>query len=179
MRNKTALWFALALALQLLILIGVSAQQFIARTTGRSVVLKVQPVDPYSILSGYYVTLGYEISSNGGFPRNAGEPNTDPNPGGIVYAIVERQDDGLWHPVELASSLPTSLPENRMVIRGRYVGGRIEYGIEQFYIPESKRDVINKDLREHLGDARVELKVDADGNAALVKLLIEDRVYGN
>lgn len=179
MRNKTALWFALALALQFLILLGVPAQIFIARTTGRSVILKVQPVDPYNILSGYFVTLGYEISSNQGFPRNTGEPNTDPNPGGIVYAIVERQDDGLWHPVELAASLPASLPENRMAIRGNYVGGRIEYGIEQFYIPESKRGVIDKDLREHMGNARVEVKVDANGNAALVKLLIEDRVYEN
>jgi uncharacterized membrane-anchored protein len=179
MKNKTALWFALALALQLLILIGVPAQKFIARTTGRSVILKVQPVDPYSILSGYYVTLGYEISRSGDFPRAPGVPNTDPNPGGVVYAIVEQQDNGVWHPVELAGSLPTSLPDNLMAIRGRYVGGRIEYGIEQFYIPESKRGVIDKDLREHLGNARVEVKVDADGNAALVKLLIEDRVYEN
>ena len=179
MKNKTALWFALALALQIVILVGVPAQKIIVRTTGRSVILKVQPVDPYDILSGYYVTLGYEISSSSGFPRDPGEPNTDPNPGGIVYAIVERQDDGVWHAVELAVSLPTSLPDNRLAIRGRYVGGRIEYGIEQFYIPESKRGVIDKDLREHIGNARVEVKVDANGDAALVKLMIEDRVYEN
>jgi uncharacterized membrane-anchored protein len=30
-----------------------------------------------------------------------------------------------------------------------------------------------------MGNARVEVKVDADGNAALVKLMIEDRVYEN
>lgn len=176
MKNKTALWFALALALQLLILVGVPAQKFIARTTGRSVILKVQPVDPYSILSGYYVTLGYEISRSSAFTTNITQ-NTDQNSGMIVYAIVEQQDDGVWHPVELTNSLPTSLPETRAAIRGRLVGGRIEYGIEQFYIPESKRNVIAKDLQEHMGNARVEVKVDARGGAALVKLMIEDRVY--
>jgi uncharacterized membrane-anchored protein len=172
--NKTTLWFALALALQIVILIGVPAQKMITLRTGRSVILKVRPVDPYNILSGYYVTLGYDISRSDSFATKV-----EASSGATVFAVVEQQADGVWKPVELTNSLPDNLPNNRAAIRGQMMSGSIEYGIEQFFIPETKRTAIEEDLRKHLDQARVEVKVDDQGNAALVKLLIEDRVYGN
>jgi uncharacterized membrane-anchored protein len=66
-----------------------------------------------------------------------------------------------------------------MALCGRYTGWQIEYGIENFYIPETQRGVIEEALRKHPDKARVEVKVDRNGNAALVKLMIEDRVYEN
>jgi len=170
--SKTAVIFALAVAAQVLILLGVPAQKAYTRATGRSVILKVQPVDPYNILSGYYVTLGYQISRPESFPDQANLSYGEP-----VYAIVEEQADGLWHPVTLAHSFPATLPTNQVAISGRYSGSRIDYGIEEFYIPENKRDAIAQDLRQHLEQARVEVKVDARGNAALVRLMIENRIY--
>lgn len=171
--KKTALGFALALAVQMLILLAVPAQKMYTRATGRDVVLKVMPVDPYSLLSGYYVTLGYEISNRTAFPNHEQFNEYD----GVVYAIVERRDDGLWHPVALANALPTGLPANQIALRGRNNYGRIVYGIEEFYIPETKRETIADDLRQHPDAARVEVKVDGRGNAALVRLRIEERVY--
>ncbi len=174
MMNRTSLWFALALALQIVILVGVPAQKLIALRTGRSVVLKVRPVDPYDILSGYYVTLSYDISRSDSFATKV-----EASPGATVFAVVEQQADGVWQPMELTDSLPANLPDNRAAIRGKMMYGSIEYGIEQFFIPETKRTAIEEDLRKHLDQARVEVKVDGQGNAALVKLMIEDRVYGN
>jgi uncharacterized membrane-anchored protein len=165
--NKRAWGFALALALQILILLGVPAQKVWTRATGRTVVLKVAPVDPYSLLSGYYVTLGYEIGRREAFP-NHGELGYN----GSVYAIVEQQADGVWHPVALAATLP-----HQIALRGRATYGRIEYGIEEFYIPENQRAAIADDLRAHPDAARVEVKVDARGNVALVRLRIEGRAY--
>ncbi|MBI1765955.1 MAG: GDYXXLXY domain-containing protein [Acidobacteria bacterium] len=171
--KKTALGFALALAMQLLILLAVPAQKMYTRATGRDVVLKVMPVDPYSLLSGYYVTLGYEINNFTAFPNHEQFNER----GATVYAIVERGDDGVWQPVVLAKDLPASLPSNQIALRGRTDYGRIEYGIEEFYLPETKRTAIADDLRQHPAAARVDVKVDGRGNAALVRLRIEERVY--
>jgi uncharacterized membrane-anchored protein len=170
--NRSALFFTLAVVAQVLILAAVPAQKVYTRAYGKSIMLKIRPFDPYNILSGYYVTLGYEISnpsSFGGSTERYGEET--------VFAIVEKQADGVWHPVSLSQTLPANLPENRIAIRGRYGYSRIEYGIEEFFIPEDKRAEIERSLIANPDQARVEIKVDARGNAALVRLLIGDRVY--
>jgi len=169
--NRRALFF-LAVAAQLLILAAVPAQKIYTRATGRSVMLKIRPVDPYNMLSGYYVTLNYEITSPDSFADSGNNHNSD-----HVYAILERRDDGRWRPVSLSKSYPANLPENRIAIRGRYLYSRIEYGIEEFFIPENKRAEIEQGLRKNPDQARVEIKVDSKGNAALVRLLIGDHVY--
>jgi uncharacterized membrane-anchored protein len=170
--NKRALFFALAVAAQFLILAAVPAQKIYTRATGRSVTLKIRPVDPYDVLSGYYVTLNYEIANPGSFANSNGDNN-----GERVYAILERRADGVWSPVSLSKSYPANLPENRIAIRGRHLYSRIEYGIDEFFIPEDKRAEIEEGLRKNHDQARVEIKVDSKGDAALVRLLIGDRVY--
>lgn len=170
--NRRSLFFFLAVAAQFLILAAVPAQKIYTRATGRSVTLKIRPVDPYNILSGYYVTLNYEIASSSSFAGSANGYH-----GERVYAILERQNDGVWRPVSLAISYPANLPENRIAISGRYSYSRIEYGIEEFFIPEDKRAEIEQELRKNPEQARVEIKVDSKGNAALVRLLIEGRIY--
>jgi uncharacterized membrane-anchored protein len=91
--------------------------------------------------------------------------------------VLEKQADGVWRPVSLSKSYPANLPENRIAIRGRYSYSRIEYGIEEFFIPEDKRAEIEQGLWKNRDQARVEVKVDSEGNAALVRLLIGDHVY--
>ena len=171
MKKATAI-FLVAVILQGLILIGVPARKAYTRATGRDVVLKVSPVDPYSILSGYYVILGYDISRPTDFPN---APKFES--GEMIYAIVEQQADGIWKPVGIDRALPKNLPANRVAIQGRWNEGRIEYGIGEFYIPEEKRNVIADDFSKNQAEARVDVKVDANGNAALLRLRIQDRVY--
>lgn len=170
--KKATIFFFAAIVLQVLILMGVPARKAYTRATGRDVVLKVAPIDPYSILSGYYVTLDYDIRLPASFP-NAPKFGYDE----VIYAIVEQQPDGIWKPVDIQREFPKNLPANRVAIRGRWDDWRINYGIEEFYIPEGKRHVIAEDLRKNQAEARVDLKVDASGNAALLRLRIQDRVY--
>ena len=170
--KKATIFFLAAVVLQALILVGVPARKAYTRATGRDVVLKVMPVDPYSILSGYYVTLGYDISRPADFP-NAPKFESDE----VIYAIVEQQADGVWKPVSIDRTLLKNLPPNRVAIRGRWDDWRITYGIEEFYIPEGTRTVIADDLGKNQAEARVDVKVDAQGNAALLRLRIQDRVY--
>jgi uncharacterized membrane-anchored protein len=164
--------FIAAISLQVVILIAVPARKAITLATGKTVVLKVQPVDPYSILGGYYVTLGFDISGRANFASTETFENEDQ-----VYAVVEEGPDGIWIPVGLERILPTNLPENRRALAGRFRDGQIRYGIEDFYIAETQREAIAEDLRKNVDKARVEVRVDRTGNAALKRLIIEDRVY--
>ena len=171
-KRATLIAFAAALLVQVLILVGVPARKAITLATGRSAVLKVEPVDPYSILSGYYVTLGYEISRPENFP-GAGELSDRER----IYALIEMGEDGIWKPVSLSREMPSDLSDRQAVLLGRVRYRQIEYGIEEFYIPETQREAIAEDLRTNMDSARVEIKIDGGGNAALERLRIQDRVY--
>lgn len=172
--RKTLIMFAAAVLVQFAILVAIPARKAYTLATGKSVSLKVQPVDPYSIMSGYYVVLGFDISRTDVFPNHAGFSTNE-----SCYAVIERSEDGTWKPVSLERELPKNLPENRIALRCRTYYGRIEYGIEHFYIAETDRSAIEADLRNNPDKAYVEIKVDSGGNAALVQLRIEDRVYEN
>ena len=167
--------FIVAVVIQVLILVAVPARKVFTKATGKTVVLKVQPVDPYNILSGYYVTLGFDISRVESFPNPRGM--SQGSDGAWLYAIVERGDDGTWKPISLEHELPSNLPENRAALLGRINHGAIRYGIEEFYIPEAQRHRIAEDLSRNVDKARVEIKVDRSGHAALERLIIEDRIY--
>jgi uncharacterized membrane-anchored protein len=171
-KRATLTAFAAATFVQVLILVGVPARKAITLATGKTAVLKVQPVDPYSLLSGYYVTLGFDISGLGAFPPVEGLEQ-----GGQCYAVIEEGPDGIWRPVALERDFPNNLSENRLALLGRLTYGQIKYGIENFYIAETQRETIADDLRKNPDKARVEIRVDGAGNSALKRLIIEDRVY--
>jgi uncharacterized membrane-anchored protein len=162
--------------IQVLILVAVPARKVFTTATGKTVVLKVQPVDPYSILSGYYATLRFDISRVDAFPNAMGISHGFLE-GDWCYAVVEKGNDGTWQPVSLEHDLPDNLPENRVALLGQLVHGVIRYGIEEFYIPEAQRNSVADDLRRNVDKARVEVKVDRSGHAALQRLIIEDRIY--
>jgi uncharacterized membrane-anchored protein len=177
MSKRTSLVaFIVAVLVQTLILVAVPARKVFTKATGKTVVLKIQPVDPYSILSGYYATLRFDIGRVDAFPNTRGTFQGFSN-GTWFYAIVEKGDDGIWKPISLEHELPANLPDNRAALLGRINHGTIRYGIEEFYIPEAQRDRIAEDLGKNVDKARVEVKVDRSGHAALERLRIEDRIY--
>jgi uncharacterized membrane-anchored protein len=168
--------FVAAVIIQVLILVAVPARKVFTTATGKTVVLKVQPVDPYSILSGYYATLRFDISRVDAFPNAMGISHSFLEED-WCYAVVEKSNDGTWQPVSLEHDLPDNLPENRVALQGQLVHGLIRYGIEEFYIPEAQRNSVADDLSKNVDKARVEVKVDRSGHAALQRLIIEDRIY--
>ena len=168
--------FIAAVLIQIVILVAVPARKVFTIATGKTVVLKVQPVDPYSILSGYYATLGFDISRVDAFPNVRGISHGF-SEGAWCYAVVEKSDDGTWKPVSLEQELPGNLPDIRVALLGQLNHGVIRYGIEEFYIPEAQRHSIAEDLSRNVDKARVEVKVDSRGHAALQRLIIEDRIY--
>ena len=164
--------FIAAVALQALIVAAVPAGRAWTLMTGRTVFLKTAPVDPYDILSGYHVVISYEISR---LDRLPGGPEL--KPGEHVYVVLKAGQDGFWHAVGKSRERPKSVAADEVVIRGTAEYWRINYGIEHYFIPEGKGKEIERGLRDARDTARAEVKVDAFGHAALVRLHVGNKTY--
>jgi len=173
--HKRTVAIILAVMVQLVILAIVPAQKIIPRIIGRTIVLQVRPVDPYSIMSGYYATLGYDIDRPTGTEEVFGEVHGKTT----FFVVLKAGPDDVWLAKSVHPDRPTVLEPDEVVIRGKVDGWRVTYGIERFYIPEAKRDEIDKALRENASDAKAEVAVDRFGNAALLRLRINDKVYSH
>lgn len=169
--NKRLILFVAAVAVQLFILAAVPAQKIYTRVTGKTIFLKTAPVDPYSVMSGYYVVLGYEISN----PTISSEWKKW-SEGSDAWVVLKPDSDGIWNAVSVNKEQPAT-PDGCVVIKGKTTGWRIEYGIESYFIPEEAREKVERDFRSHSREAKAEVKVDSSGNAAIIKLIIQDRVY--
>jgi|WetSurMetagenome_2_1015567.scaffolds.fasta_scaffold02917_2 uncharacterized membrane-anchored protein len=199
-RRTTLILFSLAVGLQAVIVALVPAGKYLALSRGRPLVLKLAPVDPYSMMSGYYAALNYEVSSPSAF-----KPSQNPQPGDTVYAVVRKGEDGAWHPETLLLHKPSGLSPEQAFLRGtfrpnRWGGQGIVYGIESFYIPEEDREDLNRALARRWEAQRLppppavgppappappppsppsyaEVKVDGSGRAALVALRVGDKRF--
>ncbi len=167
--TKKITFFAIALLLQLLILAAVPARQIHARLTGKLVTIKTAPVDPYDFLSGYHVILRYEISTPPKITNNR-YPHT-------VYVILEPDSDRIYEATSTHPKMPDDIPDEAVVIKGTGQRSRVKYGIENYFIPEKNREVIEKDLRRNRRQAKAQIKIDKFGNPALIRLIIDDKTY--
>jgi uncharacterized membrane-anchored protein len=172
--NKQIALFLFAVAAQALILAAVPGRQVYTRLAGRTLLIKTAPVDPYNLLGGYHVILNYEISRPADWPRTEQEFKR----GQVLYVVLKPAPDGTWSAQGVHAERPKDLDADAVVIKGRRQGWPgIRYGIESYYIPEDARGRIEQDLRTNAGKARAEIKVDPFGNAALLRIIIEDRTY--
>ena len=172
MRKKYCL--IAAIVLQCAIIAAVPAPKLFARLTGKTITIKTAPVDPYDFLSGYHMILNYEISrldpnlaAQGIYHRN----------NQTLYSVLVKGEDYVWHSQSVHTSFPEDVPDGAVVIKGKWQRGRIQYGIEKFFIPEENRGDIESDFRNNRRQALIDIKVDRFGNAALVRLRVDDRVY--
>ncbi|HPD46437.1 MAG TPA: GDYXXLXY domain-containing protein [Anaerohalosphaeraceae bacterium] len=170
--SKQIMLFLTALAVQAAILAAVPGRQVYTRFTGQTIRIRTVPVDPYNLLSGYHVTLDYEIS------RPADWHDRRFRPDQYLYVVLKPDANGIWSVTAVHPERPKDVEAGTVVLKGRNQRHRgIVYGIESYYIPEDKRGAIERDLRQNAGKAVVEAKVDSFGNAALVRIIIDDRVY--
>lgn len=173
MLKKTAL-FLLAVAIQMLIVAAVPAKQIFTRLTGRLITIKTAPVDPYNILSGYYVKLGYDISTPSHFDPNI---KIDSRLSSDRYVLLKEDPNGIWVVDSVSKQKPDSIPQDRVLIKGNSTYNRIEYGIESYYIPEKNRSAIERDLRNNRDTTYAQIRVDNFGNAAIESLRIGQTIY--
>ena len=165
--------FLVPVLVQVVLLAAVPAKKLYTLEVGTTVLLKLAPVDPYDVLSRYYLRLSYEISR----PPGVESLSEDLSEGDEVYVRLVESAGGIWEATDTSREKPTDSDDEAVWIRGRYERNAIVYGIKAYYIPEAGREQVEKDLREHFAECRAEVKVDEAGDAALVSLHIGDRVY--
>ena len=146
-------------------------------SSGREIVLEVVPVDPRSLFRGDYVILNYDIS-------RVQIPLKRLHRGSVVYATVQKTNDGKWKLLAAGTERPEKLGPDHVVLKGRvrHASPRrsgfaaVNYGIESFFVPEGKGRKLEK-LRGKKKLAAL-IAVDESGNAALKGLIVDgERVY--
>ncbi len=197
-RSIPVISFLIPLALQSLIILTVPAQAIYTHLSGQTVFLKTAPVDPYDAMRGYSVALGYDVSQinvlktlpgwkdipKGGMnPRSVKPDSNYPKEGTVLYVTIDPATaksakvqplPPLWNPVAVSTKKPAIAP-HQAVLKGRLKYGRVEYGLETYYMPENRRYEVNEAIRTQ--PSLIEAKVDRSGNATPVKLWVGDRVY--
>ena len=94
---------AVVIAAQFAILAAIPVRTLRIRAEGTEVTLWTAPVDPFDVLSGYYVTLGYEAEQL---------PNDRDGFRGLSNAddlwITVRRDEPAWTPVGVTIERPAA-----------------------------------------------------------------------
>ncbi len=186
--------FCIPLLLQTGLILAIPAQAFYTQLTGKTVVLQTIPVDPYDFLRGYSQTLNYDISTQEtlrrlpGWQELAGSNSSDYLAYGTkLYVILEAPASAAstppkpWKPVRVSGDRP-QLPTNQIALEGKSTGRTIEYGLETYYMPESRQYEINQDIRQaQRGRQRqpvvVEVKIDTLGHGVPISFWVSDRNY--
>ncbi|MBD2136162.1 GDYXXLXY domain-containing protein [Anabaena sp. FACHB-1237] len=90
----------------------------------------------------------------------------------------------VWRPVRVSSNLPNNLSNNQVALKGRYQGGYINYGLDNYYLSDQEKRQINNNLAQvqdnengRIDPILVKIKVDPQGNAAPMSMWIGDRNY--
>ena len=159
---------AVVLLAQLGILGVVPARHVRARLTGVAVTLRTEPVDPYDILAGYYVTLDYQVEHEAA--RQMGTPPAD----GSVWWLVVRRADPAWEFVSVVRERPEPSADT-VALKAKWRHRDFEIvGAGRLYVPETKR----KEADRGRTPALVDMKVGPDGTIALLRMRMGNEVYG-
>ncbi|HOQ06109.1 MAG TPA: GDYXXLXY domain-containing protein [Anaerohalosphaeraceae bacterium] len=96
-----------------------------------------------------------------------------------VYSgpVLKKGPDDIWSLESLSQTLPTNLSPEQIAVKGTVIGHQIEYGIENFYIPEKDRNELERALRTSRKRALAQIRVDKYGNDALIRLIVQGKRY--
>lgn len=190
--------FWIPLLIQLVLIAAVPAQAIYTHLAGRTVLIQTAPVDPYDLLTGYSVTLSYDIARIDTLrklpgwktlPKGQEAWNRDRLAEGLrLYVILEAPSGAAskqpqaWKAVDVRATWPQQIQPNQIVLTGQAHYNSVDYGIETYYMPEARREEVNTAIRESQGSrsktpAIVEAKVDPQGNAVPVQIWVNGKAY--
>lgn len=184
--RRKGLWFALAVALQVVILLTLVGRHSYTLATGTEVLLKSEPIDPWSPLKGQYVRLRYNIST---FPLSLAAGEEPPyQRGDVVWVILQKYNpdgDPYWSATAVGKERSRPGP-GQVAVQARVdwvqwwgdpsqnppTGFKSQvnllYGIEEFYVPEGE----GPGLEANRGGITVKAKADRFGRMALSQVLV-------
>ncbi len=191
------IWRLIApLLVQVGLILAVPSQAMYTDMTGKTVILQTVPINPNDVVRGSSLNLDYNISRpetlrrlpgwNDWLRRNS-RRGRQISQGSILYLILQerqsfnRNELQSWQPVRISSNRPVSLANNQVALKGNYQDGLVNYGLENYFIPEEQRQQINEDIsqvQENRNGGQqpilVRVKVDPQGNAVPTGLSIRD-----
>ena len=154
----------------LVIILGFIAIKEFTLQTGKEVLLKTVPIDPRDLFRGDYVILRYDISN---LDLNAIPTDyKDFKSKDKIYVSLNIQDG-----YGIPSKLHKEPPEEGLFIKGivKDAGNNmvaVEYGIENYFVPEGKGRNIEQ-ARGRALDSKV--LIDRFGSAGIKNLLIDGK----
>ena len=171
--------FVAIIVIQVVFLLGLVGYREAILINGKTAVLRTVPVDPRDLFKGEYVTLRYEISTLG---QNVNNPNGKSyrlygnfNEGDSAYVTLTTV--GSSNPYSTAVQAGEPHKEADLFIKGRVTSSKdgtitIEYGIEQYFVPEGRGFEI-----ERADDVKVRVKINRSGTAAIEALIVDGEVW--
>lgn len=179
----------IAIGVQFFLLFLVIFLNLAITTSGKEILLKVRPVDPRDWLRGDYVTITYDISRLEADNVRDGQtvyvylsPPVSSDPSLKAYAY--------WH----ASAVMTEISPYRkdeVFLKGRVVRGgeassgsvfkhyssrsqiEVEYGIEQYFVPEGR----GNEIRPGRDEVSVLVSVGKNGQGVIKKLYVNGKPW--
>ena len=173
MTPKLKRLFIAIIVIQVVFLLGIVGYREAILINGRTAILQTVPVDPRDLFKGEYVTLRYEISTlsnrvDSGSKRYLLRGEIDD--ADTVYVTISNVDKD-----ELSLDVQTDGPTDRtdLFIKGKVTSQKagiitIEYGIEQYFVPEGRGLEI-----EQADDVKVRVKINRSGTAAIEALIVD------
>jgi uncharacterized membrane-anchored protein len=172
-KDRERLVLLVAAAFQVILLLAMIGLRLMPLVSGDTILVRVVPVDPRDLFRGDYVILSYDFNRvpPGGIEglQGPGWQHEREWQGRTVYVTLVLEPDGKhWR----AERFSIHQPAGSTYLRGRIAGpGRIEYGIESYYVQEGKGRAYEQAIRSRRLSA--EIAVTADGQAGLRGLRIE------
>ncbi len=166
MNRKT---FIIVMLIPMIAILAFIGYNYYTYSTGKEILLKTAPVDPWDLFRGDYVNLRYEISTinlsripyEGEFVEGAD-----------VYAVLS-PGEKFWFATRAEKNKP-ALQKNEVCMKGKVMGSgnplRVEYGIESYFVPEGK----GRDIEMNIRDVSVKVSVDSNCRAIIKELYIKD-----
>ena len=166
MTARFSIAFWVIVAAQLVVLAGIVGFREQVRQTGERIVLQTVPVDPLSLLQGYYAILDYEIAIPGGVPDADPPLTSDLQRYSRVYVTLERQGE-IWQATGYHVTRPR--PGELFIIgHPADAAGRLDFGIGTYFVPEGTGHIV-----ERARDVKVRVFVDRDGDAVIDDVLVD------
>jgi uncharacterized membrane-anchored protein len=133
--------------------------------TGTKVLLKTQPVDPWDLFRGNYVTLSYDISR-----LDFSSEIHKYKPGDTVYIILKQ--DGKYHRfLSVRKTIPDKL-FIKGIVQSHYSNNlRVKYGIESYFIEEKT----GRYYENNMDRTDIEIVLDDNGFALINKLIVNEQ----
>ncbi len=177
MTPKVKRLFIAVILVQIVFLLGIVGYRETILALGRTAVLQTVPVDPRDLFKGEHVILRYEITTLGNQIESGSKRyllRGEINEGDTVYVAISNVDKD-----DFSLDVRTGGPTDRtdLFIKGRVIARKsgiatVEYGIEQYFVPEGRGLEI-----EQADDVKVKVKINRSGVAAIEELIVDDEVW--